>query len=125
MDGSQKLPQRLLGTISDNIAANRDISGLALAVAGWMRYATGTDERGNPIDVRDPLAGEFRARTAGKTSAPALLQAYLGMEQIFGSDLPESTAFCQAVGKALTELMDEGAARTVAGFCGGAKALAI
>ncbi|MCT7085179.1 fructuronate reductase, partial [Salmonella enterica subsp. enterica serovar Oranienburg] len=75
-----------------------------------------TDEQGNPIDVRDPLADEFKARTAGKTSAPALLQAYLGMEQIFGSDLPESAAFRDTVGKALVKLMGEGAARTVAGF---------
>lgn len=125
MDGSQKLPQRLLNTIRVRLPENAPFDRLALGVAGWMRYATGTDERGNPIDVRDPLAGEFRALTTGKTSAPALLQAYLGMEQIFGSDLPESTAFCQAVGKALTVLMDEGAARTVAGFGGGAKALAI
>ena len=34
MDGSQKLPQRLLGTMTENLAAGRDIPLLALAVAG-------------------------------------------------------------------------------------------
>jgi fructuronate reductase len=37
MDGSQKLPQRLLGTISDRLAANQPITRLALGVAAWMR----------------------------------------------------------------------------------------
>ena len=46
MDGSQKLPQRLLGTVRDNLAAGRSIDLLALAVAGWMRYVGGVDERG-------------------------------------------------------------------------------
>jgi fructuronate reductase len=34
MDGSQKLPQRILGTISDNLSAGRESPGLVLAVAG-------------------------------------------------------------------------------------------
>jgi fructuronate reductase len=37
MDGSQKLPQRILGTLADNLAANRPSPGLTLAVAAWMR----------------------------------------------------------------------------------------
>ncbi len=44
MDGSQKLPQRILGTIADNLAAGRPSPGLSLAVAGWMRYVGGIDE---------------------------------------------------------------------------------
>ena len=38
MDGSQKLPQRLLGTVRDRLAAGAPIERLALAVAAWMRY---------------------------------------------------------------------------------------
>ncbi|MBA8877775.1 mannitol dehydrogenase family protein [Phyllobacterium myrsinacearum] len=116
MDGSQKLPQRLLNTIRVRLEKNAPFDRLALGVAGWMRYATGTDERGNPIDVHDPLTDEFKARTAGKTSAPALLEAYLEMGQIFGSDLPKSPEFREIVGKALAKLIEQGAARTVAGL---------
>ena len=65
MDGSQKLPQRLLGTVRDNLAAGRPIDLLALAVAGWMRYVGGVDERGREITVADPLAGEFERIAAG------------------------------------------------------------
>jgi fructuronate reductase len=56
MDGSQKLPQRLLATVRDNLAAGRPIDLLALAVAGWMRYVAGRDESGREIKVPMPVA---------------------------------------------------------------------
>ncbi|NTS32786.1 mannitol dehydrogenase family protein [Phyllobacterium sp. BT25] len=114
MDGSQKLPQRLLNTIRKRIEQGKPFKRLALGVAGWMRYATGTDERGQPIDVRDPLANDFRERTHGKTSAADLLDAYLGMQQIFGKDLADNDEFRRAVGGALEQLLRDGAAVTVA-----------
>ncbi|HHY48640.1 MAG TPA: mannitol dehydrogenase family protein, partial [Alphaproteobacteria bacterium] len=61
MDGSQKLPQRLLGTIRERLQAGQGINRLALGVAAWMRYVTGSDEKGGPIDVKDPLATRLRA----------------------------------------------------------------
>ena len=60
MDGSQKLPQRLLGTIRDRLRDEAPIGRLALGVAAWMRYVTGIDEKGAPIDVRDPMAARLR-----------------------------------------------------------------
>ena len=54
MDGSQKLPQRLLGTIRDRLKAGQRIERLSLGVAAWMRYVMGIDEKGETIDVRDP-----------------------------------------------------------------------
>ncbi len=115
MDGSQKLPQRLLNTIRKRLEQKQPFDRLALGVAGWMRYATALDENGKPIDVRDPLANEFKQRTDGKTSAGELLDAYLGLEQIFGQDLPGNIEFRRTVGDALERLLKEGAARTVAG----------
>jgi predicted hydrocarbon binding protein len=57
MDGSQKLPQRLLATLRLQLEQGGAIDGLALAIAAWIRYVLGTDEDGRPIEVRDPLAG--------------------------------------------------------------------
>jgi fructuronate reductase len=85
MDGSQKLPQRLLGTLRENLAAGRDSPALCLAVAGWMRYVAGTDEAGAPIDVRDPLADLLRDRV---TDTPArTVAALLAVPQVFPADL--------------------------------------
>lgn len=113
MDGSQKLPQRLLNTIRKRLEQEQPFDRLALGVAGWMRYATGVDENGRPIDVRDPLANEIRQRTAGKAASGELLEAYLGLDQIFGQDLPTNNTFRRSVGDALEMLLREGAARAV------------
>ena len=105
MDGSQKLPQRLLSTIRDRLAAGLPIERLATGVAGWMRYVTGTDMTGKPIDVRDPMADELEevARHAGN-DPDSLVRAYVDIIPIFGHDLRNEPVFVQAVTQALTRL---------------------
>lgn len=115
MDGSQKLPQRLLGTVRDNLAAGRPIELLTLAVAGWMRYASGRDEAGREIAVADPLAGEFaRIAAAHRGDPPALARGFLSLRAIFGDDLPADPRFSGRVASWLSALFADGAARTVA-----------
>lgn len=116
MDGSQKLPQRLLGTIRDRIAAGESYGRLALGVAAWMRYARGIDERGNPIDVRDPLAGRIAAMTRPLTTAAEIVDAYLGLSEVFGDDLAADKDFQETVTEALAHLMQNGAAAAVTSF---------
>ncbi|SFK93699.1 fructuronate reductase [Loktanella salsilacus] len=90
MDGSQKLPQRLLGTLRANLDAGRDSPALCLAVAGWMRYVAGKDEAGQPIDVRDPLADLMR--DTATDSATGTVAALLSLDQIFPADLAAQLA---------------------------------
>ncbi len=117
MDGSQKLPQRLLGTIRERLAAGQSIDGLALGVAAWMRYVTGIDEKGQPIDVRDPLRDELRSRAdAAGRDAGKLAAALLGVEKIFGADLPANTTFVSAVTAALDSLLCNGSQKTYETF---------
>lgn len=116
MDGSQKLPQRLLGTIRDRLDAGAPFERLALGVAGWMVYATGRDEAGRPIELRDPLADRLAAATAGQRDAAGLMEAYLGIGEIFGEDLPASACFRATLRRVLEGLLADGAARTVAGW---------
>jgi fructuronate reductase len=117
MDGSQKLPQRLLGTIRDRIAAGQSIDGLALGVAAWMRYVTGTDEQGADIDVRDPLRDDLRARAdAAGRDAPRLAASLLAVEQVFGRDLPANPHFTMAVTAALDSLIRKGSRATYQDF---------
>ena len=115
MDGSQKLPQRMLATIRDNLIAGRPFDRLALAVAGWMRYVSGVDEHGRAIKVADPLAAEFARVAAGARDDPrALARGLLGLGAIFGDDLASDARFSQKVGDSLAGLYREGAARMVA-----------
>ncbi len=87
MDGSQKLPQRILSTLADNVTAGRSSDGLVLAVAAWMRYVGGTDETGQPIDVRDPLADRLRALSNRAQGPSETVDALLSVTEIFGADV--------------------------------------
>jgi fructuronate reductase len=87
MDGSQKLPQRILGTLRQNINANRPSPGLYLAITAWMRYVEGTDEAGKPIDVRDPLALELRDILAPLKTPAEKVTALLSVRSVFPANL--------------------------------------
>ncbi|MDB5558592.1 MAG: mannitol dehydrogenase [Enterovirga sp.] len=114
MDGSQKLPNRLLGPARERIAQGLPIERIALGVAAWMRYATGIDEAGAPIDLRDPLAAELRSRADAAGRDPdRLVDALLGVRQMFGTDLPNESRFRDPVRTWLATLFERGAAETV------------
>jgi fructuronate reductase len=114
MDGSQKLPQRILGTVRDRLRDNAPLERLALAVAAWMRYVAGIDEAGTAIDVRDPMAVRLRnlADRAGP-SAERLSRELFAVREIFGDDLPNDLRFTSGVTAALARLFANGAKRTV------------
>jgi fructuronate reductase len=115
MDGSQKLPQRLLGPIRDRLRAGAAIDHLCLAVAGWIRYASGQDEQGRDIEVADPLTGRFAAISAEAGRDPtALARGFFGLGEVFGADLPRDERFAAGVAGWLASLLARGARATVA-----------
>jgi fructuronate reductase len=114
MDGSQKLPQRLLASARARLAMALPVDRIAFGVAAWMRYVTGVDEHGQPIDVRDPLAARLTTIAAEAGSAPQrLAPALLAVREVFGDDLPENTTFTAAVTAALGTIHDLGARAAV------------
>lgn len=114
MDGSQKLPQRILGTLRENLEAGRKVEGLCLAVAAWMRYVSGTDEQGQPIDVRDPLADRLRDLAAGKDTPANVVTAILSVEDVFSADLADHLR--GPVTKAAEKIWSIGVRATVQGL---------
>ncbi|MCW2305941.1 mannitol dehydrogenase family protein [Rhodobium gokarnense] len=110
MDGSQKLPQRLLGTVRDRLKAGASVARFGLVVAAWIRYASGVDLAGNAIDVRDPFSERFAERFTPLLSKPeALAEAALSMTGIFGADLGENATFRAAVTEGMKKLFADGA----------------
>lgn len=105
MDGSQKLPQRILGTISDNLANVTIPRGLVLAVAAWMRYVGGADENGEPIDVRDPLADRLKQISDASIDK---VSALLNIEEVFSRELADNPQFRDAVSAAYNSISENG-----------------
>ena len=114
MDGSQKLPQRLLGTMQDRLrlgladryprARGRGLDALR------HRHATNRD---SAIDVRDPLAAELAAIAANAGPvADRLAPALLEVRSIFG-ELGADPRMRSAVTRALAKLYEVGARQAV------------
>lgn len=88
MDGSQKVPQRWLNTLRKLIAQERDSDIFAFALAAWIRFVKGVDEKGETIVVSDPHAQAFAALWAEFGHDHGQLVArFFAQESIFGNDL--------------------------------------
>ncbi|WP_327010112.1 mannitol dehydrogenase family protein [Dactylosporangium sp. NBC_01737] len=62
-DGSQKLPQRILGTVADRRAAGAVPEFAALVLAAWIRFVGGRADDGTELPLDDPLAAQLRTAT--------------------------------------------------------------
>lgn len=127
MDGSQKLPQRLLGTMRDQLDAGRSIALLGTAVAGFVRFMVGSGENGAALPINDPMAAVFADIVEGvgaggvtrlsnadaEALAERLTPAILGIADVFG-DLGRETRVLAAVRAPLSRLFSHGALETVA-----------
>jgi len=114
MDGSQKVPQRLLATVRERLASGKSIAHLSLAIAGWIRYASGTDEAGQPIAVSDPLAEKFAAiASAARGNASQIADGFLDLVEVFGSDLSRNATFRRGVSRDVGTLFRDGVRRTL------------
>jgi fructuronate reductase len=119
MDGSQKLPQRLLGTIRDRRAAGAEPRHAVLAVAAWMRFvATGASDAGRRLPLDDPLAGRLRAAVGGASRPADVVAALLAVPEVFGTDLADDDVLRRLLTEALRALSESGAAAAVGALAG-------
>lgn len=118
MDGSQKIPQRLLAPIRDRLAAGLPFPRLALGVAAWLHFLRGYDEAGNAFPIEDPLAQPLAGVMAdaarqteklfdARTREQARVRIIAGFAPVFG-DLAQSPVFVEAVAAQLELLCAHG-----------------
>jgi fructuronate reductase len=113
MDGSQKLPMRLLGTIRDRRRAGAQAPVATLGVAAWMRFVSARRaDDGRPLTVEDPLASEIARRLAGREDAEPVVNELLAMDQIFDQELAADGEWRALLTDRLHALARDGAERT-------------
>ena len=115
MDGSQKLPQRLLGTVRDRLARGLPVPRMALGIAAWMHYLRAVDELGQPYPIDDPHAADLTAlyqRSLGQGASAEAVQAMLSYAPVFG-DLAGNAPLAAALLKALQSLQTRGVLATL------------
>ena len=115
MDGTQKLPQRLLEPALVALERGQSLDPFAFSVAAWMRYAVGTKDDGTTFALRDPREAEIRALVdgAGRT-ASALATALLALPGLFPARLVETPGFAGAVSRRLETMLAQGMPAAIA-----------
>ena len=102
-DGSQKLPFRILGTVSDALAAGRPVERLALPLAAWMLFVRRQTAAG--LALVDPLAGRLAQIAATCTGEPvADVARFLALETVFSRDIAANPVLVAALEQAYGEL---------------------
>jgi mannitol 2-dehydrogenase len=109
LDSSDRIPKWVLPVLRANLAHGGPISHTAAIVASWARYAQGTDEEGQPIEIVDRLAAEIKTLARRYPAEPLAL---LTMRQLFG-DLGDNADFRELYQSLLVSLNQAGAARTL------------
>ncbi|MGO7336793.1 mannitol dehydrogenase family protein [Rhizobium leguminosarum] len=108
MDGTQKLPQRLLEPASEALAHGDKAETYAIAVAAWMRYAIGEHGNGERYELRDPRAAEIAALIADvPRTGLAISAALFTLPGLFPAALTGNRAWTQDVSDKLEILIQD------------------
>jgi fructuronate reductase len=113
IDGSQKLPPRLVATVRDARAAGVEPVASVLGLAAWMRYVTARhDDAGRQLVIDDPLASRI-AEVVGQAGDPVtIVERLLSIAEIFG-DLAADAVLRGLLAETLAELTRGGALAAV------------
>lgn len=106
-DASQKLPQRLLGSLRDLRDAGRERRAVVFAVAAWMRSCGGRDEAGREMVLNDPVLTGWRDKPGPGLDAGTHVRQMMGFAPVFG-DLGQDEALVAAVAADLAAIRDRG-----------------
>ncbi|WP_432896538.1 mannitol dehydrogenase family protein [Micromonospora matsumotoense] len=116
MDGSQKLPQRVLHTAVDLRAQGRPAYWSALVVAAWLRFLDGRADDGTVLPLDDPLADRITAALATAGDTPAgTVEALFALPEVFPAALADDDGFRADVAGWLGALRTHGVAAVLAG----------
>jgi fructuronate reductase len=114
MDGTQKLPQRLLAPLAERLERSEPVDALVLAVAGWMGYVATRCVPGEGATLDDPMAPQI-VRAVGNTrgDTAAIVDALLSLGAPFTRSLAAHPGFQQSLVRDLDLLLRIGVKGTL------------
>lgn len=108
-DTSDRIPKFLLPVAHERLEAGGEVRACAAVVALWARYAAGTDEQGDPIEVIDPRRDAITAAAKAARRDPS---AFLADRSLFG-DLVDRPDFVEPFTSTLASLYEQGTRATL------------
>lgn len=116
VDGSQKIPQRLVPAATAIRNHNRRAEAIALAIAAWVRWQAGYDDHGEPCLVDDPLASTTERLLERARDPLDQVRAIFSLRSVFPESLAADSRFRSSVAEHLGRLVRSGARATVEQF---------
>lgn len=93
MDGTQKLPQRILAPAVDAITNAHDISTFAFVTAAWMHFVSSKNVNGKSYKLEDPRQVELEHCATRCHSADDLVNALMNMDGLFPEALKNNASW--------------------------------
>jgi fructuronate reductase len=98
-DGSQKLPNRLFGTIADALAAGAPLERLCVPIAAWMQFVRSRAMQGER--VIDPWAEKlFDIGRAMEGRSGSDLRSFFALDSVFPAELIAEPRFTAPLARA-------------------------
>jgi mannitol 2-dehydrogenase len=108
-ESSDRIPKWLLPVVREQLKKKGPVALSAAIVASWARYDEAIDEKGDPINVVDPLRDELVAIARTQRKNPT---AFIQNAKLFG-DLGSNPAFVEPYLAVLKSLHLNGAQKTL------------
>jgi len=116
-DGSQKLPIRLLGTLTDALHAGRTVGRLAVPIAAWMHFIRARARDG--VEIVDPLAVQLAALGRQAAGDPDHdLPLFFALPGVFPAPLQQDARFIRALSAAYEAIAARGSLAAVSAAAG-------
>ncbi|MGQ4004965.1 mannitol dehydrogenase family protein [Francisellaceae bacterium CB300] len=87
IDGSKKIPQRWLGSLEYLLDNEKSYDILAIGLAGWILFCSGSDENGKSVEISDPLQEKYQQIYQNNNTTKELVVNFLALDSIFPSKL--------------------------------------
>lgn len=108
MDGTEKLPQRILAPAVDALNAGQDPAPFAFATAAWMRFTLGRSEAGEAYALRDPQEARLAEAVAGLSEPGQVVGRLMSLPGLFPDALRDNAEWTRAVETHLAVMMQRG-----------------
>ena len=113
MDGTEKLPQRILAPAVASLDSGQSPDSFAFAAAAWMRYCLGRMDGDARYKLRDPREAELAAIAGRSAQAEDLVHGLMGLPGLFPDGLRNNEAWIASVSGRLRLMLEEGVRRAV------------
>ncbi|KAF4459268.1 mannitol 2-dehydrogenase [Fusarium albosuccineum] len=110
LNASGKIPQFIMPSIAEAIWVTGPFRRLCFVTAAWFHYINGVDDKGNHIEIEDPMRDQLQALAKEGGKDPRKL---LSVKNLFGDDLRGDQRFIDEVAKAMELIAQDGVMATI------------